>query len=649
MSSGVVPLRLVSLVRAGDVFIEDPESFDADDEAMVDSGLVRYLEQRCALEEESVALHGRNFRTPVYRHPRNEDRAYLILDEQHEDRRVRKGRAALLPTLVPYLDRARETVCHYDHEFLRQRYRDLASTFIAPTLELRQPGEAPVNVSVAQVQRLQRAVIVGEPGAGKTSLLRWLALEAGDSVREGRSDLVPIYVQLRALSDAPGANERAIESLIENAARDLSLGIAEAAEEGRLAVFFDGLDEVVDYQRTRVAAGIRSFAEAFPAARVVISSRTVTYGDEFPSFPRLEIQPFSRSQMHDWVWRAAPEPAVWRRFVRELNENESVAALTANPLFLSIIFEMYRTQAASPRERAVLSSSCVRTLTDDWDRQRGVARSSRWRNWKTTFAYLCWLSYDLVERDEQSFYTWDVVRRRSPHFEPADASAEFAALAEKTGLLSKVGTDRWAFTHVALRDYLAAEYVVSSAEDARSLLPRQSDRSDLSASAVAVWIVACGSTLNADSLVELPMRDSPAVSVHAATLLIEALRQDVEVREPVLERATAHCVLALEQGLSAATIERFVADGEGSPYLHLLLAPTADVVSLRALLAAMIGVRGARFAGALLPALDSSTLDSVRAVARLLRTDAPLEAVVADSHGVLVKAAAEIALPRTAP
>lgn len=167
-------------------------------------------------------------------------------------------------------------------ESIKQRYK-LTAAYV--TLNVRPPAQdgdlsAPHDVSVdTLLKSRQRVLLIGEPGAGKTTILKWVAVNCVRSSFPPDLDdwngRIPFMVKLRSLSSGrlPLVEELANHIL----PADPSIVSADWCEGalrfGRGVLLVDGLDEVDDVARQNVYDWIDTLAEAFPRAYILVTSR----------------------------------------------------------------------------------------------------------------------------------------------------------------------------------------------------------------------------------------------------------------------------------------------------------------------------------------------------------------------------------------
>jgi predicted NACHT family NTPase len=112
------------------------------------------------------------------------------------------------------------------------------------------------------VKRFPKLMILGKPGAGKTTFLKYLAMQCIEG--DFQANQVPIFVTLKDFAEAP--NEPSlIEFITQQFIKHNVSGThsQELLRHGRVLILLDGLDEVRDEHSKRVLKQIENFYECF--------------------------------------------------------------------------------------------------------------------------------------------------------------------------------------------------------------------------------------------------------------------------------------------------------------------------------------------------------------------------------------------------
>jgi formylglycine-generating enzyme required for sulfatase activity len=257
------------------------------------------------------------------------------------------------------------------------------------------------------VASTRRAVLLGDPGSGKSTFLSYVALclaahrlhpEEGWlkhlSGWKRAEELLPIPVILRDFARSLPAGEPVtpdlLWSFIVDRLRRYRLGAAEALleaalQEGRALVLLDGLDEIPsNADRVRVRDAVTAFANRYKKSDFLITCRTLSYRDpawRVPDAKPFELAPFDSGKIKAFIGHWYTELA--RRGAVEIGEAKASASrlqkavrrpdlrnLAPNPLLLTVMALVHAHRGRLPEARALLYEEIIDLLLWRWENQR---------------------------------------------------------------------------------------------------------------------------------------------------------------------------------------------------------------------------------------------------------------------------------------
>ena len=353
-------------------------------------------------------------------------------------------------------------------------------------------------------------ILLGEPGAGKTTGARQLAwrLSSRQSLPQDLglpAGIVPVLLRFRNLSPAMLKMKQGglkafllAETYHENAPDGLeSPGNDLWNWQPGLLWILDGLDEVIDPQaRQQVSGWVQRAIQQRPQDRFLVTCRFQGYfragvplGAKFAEF---HVRPLTDQQVKQFVreWFAAAyakllgpgargesraqddSDELLRILAQDEYQNGHIRELCTNPLLLTILCIVFHEERKLPTGRAELFAHCVRVLLEYWRRDLYVAEggtSAKAYDAEAAQAVLAgvawWMhgqqdrtSAPLAELAEQAAQGLAQVAPSSGLGQCGEAFLQ--RMRDEAGILAMTGEGegRCGFLHLSFQEYLAAEH-----------------------------------------------------------------------------------------------------------------------------------------------------------------------------------------------
>ncbi len=368
--------------------------------------------------------------------------------------------------------------------------------------------------------------VLGEPGAGKSTLARHLAWLLADEP----DGPLPVYIAAGTLGGTDGRHpfvtvEAALcRAIGDNGGGGLQKALFEAAKSpGRVWLLLDGLDEVAPSRMGEVRDAIEDLRKGLPGVRTAVFSRPSGYRS-LEGFRVAQLRPLSGDAQLRLLTNHLGEEVAGETLSR-LRTRPQLSVLCGNPLLATLIARLAKESVELPSGRVQLYGQAIELLLrTPYGRATKTIRAPR-----EVRRLLRGLSLELQSSDTSAWSFDDLDQalwRVRKGDERADSSISSVwsgdhesflnEVAERTGILAPdPGSDGvWLFLHRQFREFLAAEAIKASDDHWRSFVGALEDDDGLPRWAETMALL-CG--LVGDPLTMLgEMRDhSPALALRA--------------------------------------------------------------------------------------------------------------------------------------
>jgi hypothetical protein len=315
----------------------------------------------------------------------------------------------------------------------------------------------------------QALVVLGDAGQGKSTAAREWQYQLARAIVDEDHRFTPHLPAL--LHAVPLAQALAGQSPDEPPllVPDLLTDIppewdADAMDLGLISVIVDGLNELADDERQRVANWLISMQQTFPRTSVLVCHRQYNYVPGLLPFPTVTLDKLSPTQAKRYIdeylrERDAPDyeqlSSRLSRLLLDDPDYQNIRDLAQTPLFLWMLVERFRTTGEAPSSRGDL----FRDFSKWYLEERHHTEHGEPTSWRHGFdekaAVLGAIGYELVQRGEIEIDKSDV-----SVLVPDSREADWAEILDEviTSELVEDNMGRLRFMHQSFQEYFAARH-----------------------------------------------------------------------------------------------------------------------------------------------------------------------------------------------
>ncbi|MBN1874664.1 MAG: NACHT domain-containing protein [Anaerolineae bacterium] len=325
----------------------------------------------------------------------------------------------------------------------------------------------------------QTLVILGKPGAGKTTFLKHIALQATAGQLD---DHVPFFVALREWADDDDLLDILTESFVGCGLANPKNYVEHLLQAGQALLLFDALDEMSEQARSTFIKMLERFNHRYLDCNILLTYRTAVTPYQFERAKTVEVADFTDEQMRTFAANWFGEDMTkTENFRRQIEQDKRLRDLGRTPLLLGMLCLTFDERGDFPQKRADLYRQALDTLLVQWDESRNIERDAMRQTEvyhglalgrkHQLFAYIAYATFEqgetLIpkERLERLLTDYLVTIPNAPARIDIDSAAILKAIEAQHGILVEHAHGIYAFLHPIFQEYYTAYYVVTQAEN----------------------------------------------------------------------------------------------------------------------------------------------------------------------------------------
>ncbi|MDJ0681429.1 MAG: NACHT domain-containing protein, partial [Xenococcaceae cyanobacterium MO_167.B52] len=326
----------------------------------------------------------------------------------------------------------------------------------------------------------QYLMVLGAPGAGKSTFLRKIGLDALKRNKQGyKHNCIPVFLELkRFIADEINIKEIIIKEFEICGFPKAEQIATKALEKGKLLILLDGLDEVPTKKLNSVIDTIQDFVDSYDKNRFIISCRTAFYQSSFTRFTDVEMADFDDNQIEQYINN-------WFNSESDIQENtatncwsllkqteyKAAKELAKTPLLLTFLCLVYDKSETFPDNRSELYRKALQILLEEWAAEKRIRRDKIYQGLNTGLEeiLLAKIAYEGFEKDKL-FYDKPSLIEQIKDFladnlnapKHLDGKKVLNAIEVQQGILVQRAENIYSFSHLTLQEYLTAQYIVDN-------------------------------------------------------------------------------------------------------------------------------------------------------------------------------------------
>ncbi len=346
------------------------------------------------------------------------------------------------------------------------------------------------------VEQYSKLMVLGKPGAGKTTFLKHLAVQCVEG--KFKPKLVPLFITLEDFAEASGQpsllaysgqllasygvelDTKVKTDILTTLSSGYSTDVELLLNQGRVLVLLDGLDEVMESDNRRVLKQIQHFTNQFHKNPFIITCRIAANEYTFEQFTEVEISDFDDQQIKTFAtkwFRVKQDLVKVETFMEKIKKDKRIRELATSPILLTLLCIVFEGSNTFPVNRSELYKEGLDALLQKWDAQRIIQRDQVYRrlSLKRKEDLLSQIAMNTFEQGSYFFKQKEVEREITAYIRnlpgasieeeealQLNSEAVLKSIEAQHGLLIERARGIYSFSHLTFHEYFTARKLVTS-------------------------------------------------------------------------------------------------------------------------------------------------------------------------------------------